>query len=83
MYHFTIKNYHLLAEFSFNSKSFKWCYRNSIHFAKQALYLHDNIPYLTIDITKDDSDCQMYIGVFRTGLSIDCGDRIYEYFEEV
>lgn len=42
---------YLGADYSFISKSYKWCYYQALHFAKQALYLHDHIDDIIIELS--------------------------------
>ena len=66
MHSAVIEHYYTGCEFRFRSSSFKWCYYQSIHFARQAIYLH---PYVAPIIIKFSND--MMIAVGSTGITID------------
>lgn len=68
---------YLGADYRFGSNSFKWCYYASVKFARQALYLHDYIDCICIELTGD-----IVVAVSRTGIMIDTPDRVYEIEKE-
>ena len=72
-----IKKY-LGADYSFNSHSFKWCYFQAVHFARQALYLRDYIDCIVIEFTGD-----IMVAVSRTGITIDTPDKVFDIEKEV
>ena len=71
-----IRNY-LGADYRFNSSSFKWCYFQSVHFARQALYLRDYLDCIVIEFTGD-----IMVAVSRTGITIDTPDRVFDIEKE-
>ena len=71
-----IKKY-LGADYSFNSHSFKWCYYQAVHFARQALYLRDYLDCIVIEFTGD-----IMVAVSRTGITIDTPNRVFDIEKE-
>lgn len=53
---------YLGADYCFKSHSFKWCFKQAIAFAKQALYLHEF--FMMIDIYLDKYVICVYRGYY-------------------
>lgn len=78
MYYAKIKDEHLLAEYRFGSRSFKWVYYASVKFARKQLFLHPEISCLIVNI----EDGEILIAVSRSGLTIDLPSGVYEIDKE-
>lgn len=67
-----IMNNYLGAVYRFTSSSFKFCYYQSVHFARRVLYMMDNIDCIVITFTGDIS-----VAVSRTGITIITPNRVF------
>lgn len=63
--------------YRFNSYSFKWCYYQSIKFARQRLYQNDDLLCIVIEMTGD-----IMVAVSRTGITIDTPVRVFDIEKE-
>ena len=75
MYQAEIKGY-LGADFRFRSNSFKWCYYSALHFARQAVYIHEFVQPIIIRLTGD-----ILIAVSSNGMVIDTPERVMEVYK--
>ena len=72
MYYSEIIGY-LGADYRFGSHEFKWVYYTSLHFARQAVYLH---PYVAPIIIRFNNG--MRIAVADVGMTIDCASGVFD-----
>lgn len=76
MYYAEIIGY-MGADYRFGSHEFKWVYYNSLHFARQACYLH---PWVCPIIIRFNNG--MRIAVNDLGMTIDSESGIFDIWKE-
>ena len=74
-----IIRYYRGSDYTFNSYNFKWVFYTSVHFAKEALYLWDDLSRIVIEFSNG-----LILTVSRDRMDyVFNDDRVYEYTKEV